>query len=177
MAAPDKLLPGNPYPLGASWDGLGINFAVFSANAHRIELCLFDPAGRREVLQFLLQLKSQGKAIFLSSHILPEVEQIADHVIIINRGKMVRSGRLQDLLASGGQVEILADRVPRELAQSTLQYATIETTPQGARVLVEAARKRETVEALWAAGCDVVRMNPVKDSLEDTFLHLVGGAS
>ncbi|HLG46838.1 MAG TPA: glycogen debranching protein GlgX [Reyranella sp.] len=54
MAAPDKLLPGNPYPLGASWDGLGINFAVFSANAHRIDLCLFDPAGRREIARHTL---------------------------------------------------------------------------------------------------------------------------
>jgi len=53
-AFPDKLLAGNPYPLGATWDGLGINFAVFSANAHRIDLCLFDPAGRREVTRLAL---------------------------------------------------------------------------------------------------------------------------
>ena len=38
-----------PYPLGATWDGLGVNFAVFSANAERIDLCLFDPSGRREI--------------------------------------------------------------------------------------------------------------------------------
>jgi isoamylase len=54
VAAPDRLLPGNPYPLGATWDGLGINFAVFSANAHRIDLCLFDPAGRREIARHTL---------------------------------------------------------------------------------------------------------------------------
>jgi glycogen operon protein len=51
---PDKLLPGSPYPLGATWDGLGINFAVFSANAQRVDLCLFDPAGRREVMRLTL---------------------------------------------------------------------------------------------------------------------------
>jgi isoamylase len=51
---PDKLLPGSPSPLGATWDGLGINFAVFSANAQRIDLCLFDPAGRREVTRLTL---------------------------------------------------------------------------------------------------------------------------
>ena len=45
----DHLSAGRPWPLGASWDGLGVNFAVFSANATRIELCLFDPSGRREV--------------------------------------------------------------------------------------------------------------------------------
>lgn len=46
MTAPT---PGSPYPLGATWDGLGVNFAVFSAHAERIDLCLFDPSGRREI--------------------------------------------------------------------------------------------------------------------------------
>ena len=49
---PDRLLPGSPYPLGANFDGLGVNFAVFSANAERIELCVFDPAGKREIARF-----------------------------------------------------------------------------------------------------------------------------
>ena len=49
---PDRLLTGSPYPLGATWDGLGTNFAVFSANATRMELCLFDPSGRREIARF-----------------------------------------------------------------------------------------------------------------------------
>ncbi|MBY4949947.1 glycogen debranching protein GlgX [Cupriavidus respiraculi] len=44
-----RLLPGKPYPLGAHWDGLGINFAVFSANASRMDLCLFSPNGRKEL--------------------------------------------------------------------------------------------------------------------------------
>jgi len=132
-----------------------------------------DPAGRREVLQLLQQLKAEGKTIFLSSHILPEVEQIADHVIIINRGKMVRSGKLQELLASGGQVEILADRVPEELLQGPLRGAMVTTGPQGARILVELARKREAVEALWAAGSDVLAMTPLKSTLEELFLKEV----
>lgn len=42
-ALPDRLFPGQPYPLGAISDGLGVNFAVFSANATKIELCIFDP--------------------------------------------------------------------------------------------------------------------------------------
>lgn len=131
-----------------------------------------DPAGRREVLQLLLQLKAEGKSIFISSHILPEVEQIADHVIIINRGHMVRSGKLQDLLLAGGQVEIQADRVPEALRQS-LSLTIVERGPQGVRVLVEAARKREAVEGLWAAGCDVIAMTPQRSTLEELFLKEV----
>jgi glycogen operon protein len=46
---PAQLDRGAPYPLGATWDGLGTNFAVFSAHAERVELCLFDPTGRREI--------------------------------------------------------------------------------------------------------------------------------
>ena len=49
---PDRLQPGRPYPLGATWDGLGVNFAVFSANAEHVDLCLFDPSGRREIARY-----------------------------------------------------------------------------------------------------------------------------
>jgi isoamylase len=49
-----KLLAGDSNVLGATWDGLGVNFAVFSAHAERVELCLFDPTGRREVARLEL---------------------------------------------------------------------------------------------------------------------------
>jgi glycogen operon protein len=51
---PDALLPGRPYPLGATWDGLGVNFAVFSAHAQRVDLCLFDPAGHRQLARLVM---------------------------------------------------------------------------------------------------------------------------
>ena len=41
------LLPGRPYPLGAKWDGTGVNFAIYSENATAVELCLFDEDGRQ----------------------------------------------------------------------------------------------------------------------------------
>lgn len=53
-ALPDRLEAGSPYPLGACFDGLGVNFAVFSAHAEKIELCLFDPSGRREIKRYEL---------------------------------------------------------------------------------------------------------------------------
>jgi glycogen operon protein len=51
---PERMQPGSPYPLGAHCDGIGTNFAVFSAHAERIELCLFDPSGRREIARYEL---------------------------------------------------------------------------------------------------------------------------
>jgi isoamylase len=46
--------PGLPYPLGATWDGMGVNFALFSAHAERVELCVFDARGRRELARYVL---------------------------------------------------------------------------------------------------------------------------
>ena len=48
MATPIKVWPGRPYPLGATWDGEGVNFALFSAHAEKVELCLFDRSGNHE---------------------------------------------------------------------------------------------------------------------------------
>ena len=49
LVAPSAVWRGKPYPLGATWDGAGVNFALFSKHAERVELCLFDPRGRREI--------------------------------------------------------------------------------------------------------------------------------
>jgi glycogen operon protein len=50
--------PGEPYPLGATWDGEGVNFAIFSENAEKVELCLFDTRGRREIEQIDLRYRT-----------------------------------------------------------------------------------------------------------------------
>src|SRR5579884_4547852 len=49
-----RVWPGQPFPLGATWDGKGVNFALFSAHAERVELCIFDPRGRREIARVAL---------------------------------------------------------------------------------------------------------------------------
>ena len=54
MTGPTKVWPGRPYPLGATWDGEGVNFALFSAHAEKVELCLFDRSGNREEARIAL---------------------------------------------------------------------------------------------------------------------------
>ena len=49
-----RIMPGAPLPLGASWDGHGVNFALFSAHANKVELCLFDSSGIRELERITL---------------------------------------------------------------------------------------------------------------------------
>jgi glycogen operon protein len=54
--------PGRPYPLGASWDGEGVNFAIFSERAEKVELCLFDKTGRRELHR--IEMREQTDQVF-----------------------------------------------------------------------------------------------------------------
>ena len=136
-----------------------------------------DPAGRKEVRDLILALKAEGKTIFLSSHILSEVEQICDRVIIIDRGHMVRAGSMQEILTADSRVEIIVDQLPETLEQSVKeQGATVEREASRVRILIDMGQKRAIAEMLWAGGCDLLQLTPMKSSLEDTFLKLVSGA-
>jgi ABC-2 type transport system ATP-binding protein len=135
-----------------------------------------DPAGRKEVRDIMLALKAAGKTIFLSSHLLSEVEQICDQAVIVNRGRVVRAGAMKQLLATGDQVEILASGITDEIQTLLQQWnATLESLPAGVRITVGGEHKREIVEKLWAAGHDVLSLHPVRGSLEELYMTLVGG--
>lgn len=134
-----------------------------------------DPAGRKEVLDLLATLKSEGKTVFLSSHILPEVEQICDRVVIINRGQLVRAGRMTELLGRGNRVEIIADNLSEDSERIAIERGvSIERAHDHVRLIFDAALKRELTELLWSTGSEVISMNPLKSTLEELFLQLVG---
>jgi ABC-2 type transport system ATP-binding protein len=131
-----------------------------------------------EVKNLIHDLKTAGKTIFLSSHILSEVEQMCNRAIIINRGRLVRSGSLLELLGAGDQVEIVADQLPPELEPLLAEWAaSFQRLPSEVHITVSSAHKRELVEKLWAAGCDVLSMNTVRGSLEDLYMQLVGNGN
>jgi hypothetical protein len=78
------------------------------------------------------------------------------------------------MLAPGDRIRIVADRITPELERTARERgAAVEHGPDGVRILVDAASKREMAEALWSNGCDVVSINPAESSLEDLFLKLV----
>jgi ABC-2 type transport system ATP-binding protein len=137
-----------------------------------------DPAGRKEVRDLILALKAEGKTIFLSSHILAEVEQICDRVIIIDRGYLVRAGALKEMLAEGDRVEIVVDQLAEMLEPAVKELgAAVEREAGRVRIAAPAAQKRALAEMLWAGGCDVISLTPMKSSLEEMFLKLVGGGA
>lgn len=91
---------------------LGLAMALF----HKPELLILDeptngldPAGMREIRELIQALARQGMTVFLSSHLLHEVEQLCDEVAMLNKGRVVAAGRVDELLAGEAQVRVRVD--------------------------------------------------------------------
>jgi len=125
-----------------------------------------DPLVRVTIRELLLRAREQGKTIFLSSHLLSEVELICDRVAVLHRGRLVRLGRTADLLQSTEQIEIVARGISDTL------FPGAKTENGFVRYAVPSSSQRAVIEKIWAAGGEVVRLNPVRRSLEQVFLEV-----
>jgi ABC-2 type transport system ATP-binding protein len=137
-----------------------------------------DPAGIREVRQLLRSLGREGRTVFLSSHILSEVQQVCDRVAILARGRCIASGPVREVLSRGRAVGVMV-RLPsaaREPGLAALAAAGVEAEPAGelirARVAPEEAGR--VTKALAEAGLYLTELRPDEASLEDVFLELTG---
>src|SRR5438132_13800337 len=102
-----------------------------------------DPLARVAVRELILKAREEGKTIFLSSHLLSEVELVCDRVAVLHRGKLVRLGRTADLLQSGEQTEIVA----RGIAANAFAGAFAQNGI--VRFSVPAADQRLALERAW----------------------------
>jgi len=104
-----------------------------------------DPVGSRQIRDLIVTLRERGITVFLCSHLLEQVQEVCDQVGIIFQGKMIKEGRLEDLIAIEDQTEIiLRDASPELLTQIT---ALIANTPGAA--LVRTGKPRTTLERLF----------------------------
>lgn len=104
-----------------------------------------DPVGSREIRDLILKLKERGITVFLCSHLLEQVQEVCDHVGIIFKGKIVKAGRLDDLIAIEDQTEIvLKDASPELIAQITALVAS-----SAGASLVRSGKPRTTLERLF----------------------------
>jgi ABC-2 type transport system ATP-binding protein len=76
-----------------------------------------DPVGSRGIRNLILELKNRGKTVLLTSHLLEQVQEVCDRVGIMARGRMMREGRLEDLVSVKGQTEFLVERASPALAE------------------------------------------------------------
>jgi ABC-2 type transport system ATP-binding protein len=124
-----------------------------------------DPLGRMRVREILLRAREAGKTVFLSSHLLSEVEQICDRLAIVIKGRVARVGTLAELLESQDRFVITAKGIDALMFEGSQQNGFIKIT-------VPALTQRRTIEKIWLAGGEVIAVNPIRRTLEDLFVEL-----
>lgn len=139
-----------------------------------------DPVNAQVLKDTLFDLRSRGKTILLSTHIMEQAEKICDHVVIIARGKKLVDGSMAEIKrthggrhvlvgfdgASGDAVRIFADRRLVAKADETAQYAELELAPN--------ADAQEILKALVGSGARLSRFELAEPSLNKIFIDLVG---
>jgi ABC-2 type transport system ATP-binding protein len=137
-----------------------------------------DPAGIVAMRALLRGLASAGKTVFVSSHILPEIQEMAEQVAIINRGTVVRAGRLDELLGGSGQVRVrvIDGAIGRATEVLGNAFGAVSPSDNGRSngwLVVRTSQDRvgELNRTLVTAGVDVVGLE-VGSDLEELFLSL-----
>ena len=135
-----------------------------------------DPAGQREIRSIIPRMAEQGHSVLLASHMLHEVEQVSDQVVIIRRGKKLTEGSVDDLLRRGGFIDV---RVPETEAEASAKIlrsvpAVEQVTIEPNRLVVVAGDGCSAAinKALAESGIYASEITVKRSSLEDLFLEL-----
>ncbi len=133
-----------------------------------------DPIGRKEVRDIILRLRAEGRTVFFSSHIIPDVEMISDRVGILLGGRLARVGRLDELLgAEVESVEVIAVGLPAPTVEELGAFALVPPLVQGGRVLFRLGGDADVDKLLrraLEAGGRIASVTPQKRGLEELFL-------
>jgi ABC-2 type transport system ATP-binding protein len=136
-----------------------------------------DPVGRREVRDLIASLRTEGRTVFMCSHILSDIEVLCDRVAILKRGRLAHVGALDELRRRAGEsnfVEIVATATDAETLSRHLldgDRVLMTATASGLRIQVSDEGDVDSViAALRKAGGKLVSVQPVRQSLEELFL-------
>ena len=164
--------------------GMKKRFAVVSALLSDPKNILFDetlngldPEGVRNIRNLMLEQKKQGKAVFLSSHILSELQNIADRVIIIKKGSIVKILDRSDIPNLGASsIRIMVSNPDSKINEILEQYGTVQQSGSEIRITdlkVSSDKAKLLNGELAKAGYIVTKYDLSGEGLEEYFLSLV----
>lgn len=145
-----------------------------------------DPIGRREIRDVLLVLKEEGKTIFLNSHLLSEVEQTCTSVAILNKGKKIREGTVEDLTRVETHFDLITTPIPdlllQQLGERFLIAGSIKSTNNEQLATyrlsnTDRAALNALLDLLRRAGIEIEEVHPVRQSLEERFVEAVNAGN
>lgn len=134
-----------------------------------------DPVAHIEIRNLIESLRDQGKTVFLSSHQLSDVELVCDRICILNYGKLVKQGRVDELVAEG-RTEITAVSVPAEVT-GKLKELTGAVQSDNGRIVVTCTDDElvnGAVDLIRNGKGKIISVIPVKRSLEEIFVETIG---
>ncbi len=136
-----------------------------------------DPVGRREIRELIAGLREKGVTVFMSTHILSDIEALCDEVAILRNGKLAASGTLNELLAKDEahrMLEIAVQGVAADAIREQIEFvagATVVVAPNGAIIQILDESDIDAVLAVTrTAGGNLISIQPVKQSLEELFV-------
>ncbi len=134
-----------------------------------------DPQEMRAVRALIRRVADEGHTVLLSSHILSEIEQVCSHAVVMDRGKLVATGTVAELVASGASAYVEVDDLARArgVLRALAGVERVEDESPGLVVRLAGATRPEIVAALVGAGIGVQTVTS-RHALEDAFLGLVG---
>jgi len=132
-----------------------------------------DPVGRKELRDIITDLRTEGKSVFFSSHIIQDMELICDRVAIMLNGNIRRIGALKDMLRDTIQNIEIVFRHPQPDLIPGLQRNVVQTQ-DGFIMKTEESHKKQAIERLVTHNAEIVSVIPQKKNLEDLFLEELG---
>ncbi len=136
-----------------------------------------DPIGRREIRELIAELREKGTTVFMSTHILSDIEALCDNVAILRKGKLAAIGNLDELLSASGEMQIFEINV-KGISANALQDeikevngATVHAKPNGANVSVlEETDVDRILPIVHRLNGKLVSVQPIRQSLEELFV-------
>ncbi|MGH8949049.1 MAG: ABC transporter ATP-binding protein [Acidimicrobiia bacterium] len=130
-----------------------------------------DPAGQMAFRARLREIADSGQTVVVSSHDLADIEALADYVVVLNHGKLVTEGPLEDML-SGGATRVVTDDT--DTAMAALSTAGIDVRQDRGALVVEEDDGSRVVRVLAEAGIYPKEVSPARSTLESVFLGMTG---
>ena len=136
-----------------------------------------DPVGRVDVRSIIRRARDAGSAVFLNSHLLTEVERVCDRVAIVDHGRVLASGRLDDLLGESSVRLRVTDLSPAGRASLEAFGPVVADDDWLSITPIDPARIPDVVAAVVAAGGRVHAVDAGRTTLEERFLGILGSAA
>jgi ABC-2 type transport system ATP-binding protein len=135
-----------------------------------------DPVGRKEIREILKRLKSEGKTVFLNSHLLSEVELISDQVAILDKGKLLKVGTVDELTTTESNYEIgfanhVNENFYHEAAATVLKFRIDKNTISAE--LKDTTELNQLIDLMRRHAIEITHVAKKRSTLEDSFINLI----